>query len=81
MDVGRLQIVMERGLARFGPKTLDTRWAELHGWLASVIRAWAQRTKRMRIEKKREGIRIELITQDDRGYYEYAFDVFPNRRG
>ncbi len=33
----------------------------------------------MRIECRQAGIRIELETQDDFGYYEYGFDVFPKR--
>jgi hypothetical protein len=38
-----------------------------------------QRCKRMRIERHQTGVRIELETQDDHGYYEYRFDVFPRR--
>jgi len=48
-------------------------------WIRRVCRAWVQRCKRLRIERRRTGIRIELETQDDLGYYEYGFDVFPKR--
>jgi hypothetical protein len=34
----------------------------------------------MHIERREQGILIELETQDDLGYYEYRFDVFPRRK-
>jgi hypothetical protein len=33
----------------------------------------------LKIERRQEGIRVEMKTQDDLGYYDYAFDVFPRR--
>jgi hypothetical protein len=80
VDVGRLQVALERGLARFDDAQLETRWDEVFNWIRRVVRAWVQRSKRMRIERRQAGIRIELETQDDFGYYEYGFDVFPRRK-
>jgi hypothetical protein len=79
VDVGRLQAALEHGLARFDEPQLETRWDEIFDWIRRVARTWVQRCKRMRIERRQMGIRIELETQDDLGYYEYGFDVFPRR--
>jgi hypothetical protein len=79
VDVGRLQTALERGLARFDEGQLEERWDELFDWIQRVARSWVQRCKRMRIERCPKGIRVELETQDDFGYYEYGFDVFPRR--
>ena len=79
VDVGRLQAALEHGLARFDETQLETRWDEIFDWIRRVARTWLQRCKRMRIERRKTGIRIELETQDDFGYYEYGFDVFPRR--
>lgn len=79
VDVGRLQAALEHGLARFDETQLETRWDEIFDWIRRVARTWVQRCKRMRIERRQIGIRIELETQDDLGYYEYGFDVFPRR--
>lgn len=38
-----------------------------------------QRHKKMKPSRFATGIRVELQTQDDLGYYDYAFDVFPCR--
>jgi hypothetical protein len=79
VDVGRLQTALEHGLARFDETQLETRWDEIFDWIRRVARTWVQRCKQMRIERRQAGIRIELETQDDLGYYEYGFDVFPRR--
>jgi hypothetical protein len=79
VDVGRLQAALEHGLARFDETQLERRWDEILGWMRRVTRTWVQRCKRMRIECRQTGIRIELETQDDFGYYEYGFDVIPSR--
>jgi hypothetical protein len=79
VDIGRLQAALEHGLARFDETLLETRWNEIFDWIGRVARTWVQRCKGMRIERRQMGIRIELETQDDLGYYEYGFDVFPRR--
>lgn len=79
VDIGRLQAALEHGLARFDETQLETRWSEIFDWIRRVARTWVQRCKGMRIERRQMGIRIELETQDDLGYYEYGFDVLPRR--
>jgi hypothetical protein len=79
VDLGRLQDVLERGLRRFDLASVERRWPEVERWIHDVLRAWVQRRKVVRIERRERGVRIELTTQDGRGYYDYAFDVFPGR--
>jgi hypothetical protein len=52
---------------------------EVFSWMHRLLRAWVQRCKLMKIERKELGIRVELETQDDHGYYEYRFEVFPRK--
>lgn len=80
VDLGRLQSTLQRGLTRFDQVQLEARWEEIFDWIRRVLRSWVQRCKSMRIERHDDAIYIELETQDDRGYYSYAFDVFPRRR-
>lgn len=80
VELGRLQSVLEHGLARFDDGQLEARWDEVFDWIRSVVRSWVQRCKKMHIERRELGIRIELETQDDLGHYEYGFDVFPRRK-
>lgn len=80
VDLGRLQQALEDGLARFDAAQLEARWPKLNGWIHSVLGAWVQRRKMVKIERREKGIRIELETQDDLGYYTYGFDVFPSRK-
>ena len=79
VDLGRLQDVLERGLRRFDPASVERRWPEVERWMHDALRSWVQRRKVVRIERRERGIRVEFTTQDDRGYYDYAFDVFPGR--
>ena len=79
-DLGKLQAALEAGLVRFDMPRVADRWDEVHGWICQVVFAWIQRVKQLKVERREEGVRIELITQDDLGYYEYGFDVFPGRR-
>lgn len=79
VDLGALQHALERGLSRFDPAQIESRWSEVFDWIRRVMSTWVQRYKELRIERRNEGIRIEFQTQDDLGYYDYAFDVFPHR--
>lgn len=82
VDIGKLQGVLEDGLRRFDDAAVEVRWSdELAPWIRTVLRAWIQRVKMMRVELAGEGIRVELETQDDLGYYSYGFDIFPRRTG
>ena len=79
INLGQLQQTLEHGLSRFDQARLTARWPEVLGWINEVLVTWIQRPKETRVELKEKGIRIELTSQDDLGYYDYAFDVFPNR--
>ena len=45
--------------------------------MRSAILTWVQRCKEMHFELEDNGIRVEILTQDDRGYYRYEFNLFP----
>jgi hypothetical protein len=79
VDLGRLQAELHQGMARLNAAQLEERWDEVFSWVHRLLRAWVQRCKLMKIERKELGIRIELETQDDHGYYKYEFDVFPRK--
>jgi hypothetical protein len=79
VDLARLQTALARGILRFDVELLEARWSEVFDWMLAALRAWVQRAKRVRIERRENGVHIELETQDDHGYYSYAFDVFPGR--
>jgi hypothetical protein len=79
VNVGALQAALEAGLARFTMPIVSDRWAEVRPWIEGVLYAWSQRLKESRVELRENGIRVAIKTQDDLGYYDYAFDVFPGR--
>jgi hypothetical protein len=79
VDLGRLQVALERGTARLDMVQIAERWDEVRAWMHDVLRAWVQRFKMLHIERRESGIRVEFQTQDDHGYYSYGFDVFAGR--
>jgi hypothetical protein len=79
VDLGRLKDALERGVQRLDATQVADRWDEVFAWMRRVIAAWVQRYKMLKIERLESGIRVEMQTQDDYGYYDYAFDVFPKR--
>ena len=79
VDLGRLQDELQKGIARLNVAQLDERWDEVLSWMHRLLRAWVQRCKLMKIERRELGIHIALETQDDHGYYKYEFDVFSRR--
>ncbi|MDX2015359.1 MAG: hypothetical protein SFW67_34525 [Myxococcaceae bacterium] len=79
VNVGALQATLEAGLSRFTLPIVRDRWDEVRPWIEGVLYAWTQRLKESRVELKENGVRIAIKTQDDLGYYDYAFDVFPGR--
>ena len=63
---------------RFRPR--EVRWRpRVFSWMRRLLRSWVQRCKLVKIERQELGIRVELETQDDQGYYKYGFDVFPRK--
>jgi len=81
VDLGRLQTVLSRGVARLDVDQIEQRWDEVFDWMRRVLRGWVQRCKHMKIERRGSGIRVEVEAQDDHGYYSYGFDVFPGDQG
>lgn len=79
VDLGRLQAALARGTARFNMVQIAERWDEVRAWMHDVLRAWVQRYKMLHVELREGGIRVELETQDDHGYYSYGFDVFAGK--
>lgn len=80
VDLGALQEMMEDGLAHFDMARVRERWeTDVRAWLIEMLRSWVQRCKFMHFDPAENGIHIQIQTQDDRGYYEYEFDVFPGR--
>jgi hypothetical protein len=79
VDLGRLQNALARGVARFDAAQIEARWDEVFAWMLRVLRGWVQRCKKMHVSRREAGIRVELETQDDHGYYSFGFDVFPGR--
>lgn len=75
VDLGRLQLALGPVLARLDATQTEARWPEVLEWIRGVLVAWVQRIKRMKIVRFANGVRIELQTQDDLGYYDYGFDV------
>jgi uncharacterized protein YprB with RNaseH-like and TPR domain len=61
------------------PRSSKERWDEVFSWMRRLLRSWVQRCKLVKIERQELGIRVELDTQDDHGYYKYGFDVFPRK--
>ena len=81
VDLGTLQEVLSTGLAPFDMAQVRERWNEdLFDWMRRVVMTWIQRCKETRFDLESNGVRISLVTQDDRGYYRYELDVFPGIR-
>ena len=59
---------------------LKERWTEdIRDWMHALLRTWVQRCKRRSLRYRGNGVHVVLETQDDHGYYQYEFDVFPGR--
>lgn len=81
VDLGRLREALESGIAAFDSALVHERWdIDVSRWLRATVLRWIQRCKSIRLDKRERGIRVEIETQDDHGYYQYAFDVFPGKK-
>lgn len=74
-DLGALQDLIRTGLAGLDEGELDAEWDEVEKYVKRVVRTWVQRVKRARVAHEGLKVRVELVTQDDRGFYDYAFEV------
>ena len=81
VDIGRLKTALESGIASFSMDLVQQRWdGDVARWLERTVLSWVQRCKSLRLDKRDNGVRVEIETQDDLGYYTYVFDVFPGKR-
>jgi hypothetical protein len=60
VDLGRLQAAPTRGTARFDMVQIAERWDEVRAWMHDILRAWVQRCKKLHVELRESGIRVEL---------------------
>ena len=80
VDLGYLQDTIGHAIALFDMDQVRERWnVDLFDWVRKTLRTSIQRCKGMQFELAENGIHITLETQDDHGYYNYQFDVFPGR--
>lgn len=80
VDLGRLKTALEDGLQRFDIDTIRARWeVDVRDWIADLVARWVQRVKQLSFDLRELGVHLHVHTQDDLGYYEYRFDVFPGR--
>lgn len=78
VDLGELKELVESGTKRLTMAQLEARFHEdIQSFIHSVVTMWVQRPKEISSELRADGVRVHLRTQDDLGYYEYAFDVLP----
>lgn len=77
-DIGKLQSVLASSIERMDMRAVRKRWkGEVSPWFEHVVLTWVQRCKEMRSVVRRNGVHVRLRSQDDHGYYFFAFDVFP----
>ena len=80
LNLGKLQGLLEDVVADFEFDELSARWqVDVHDFLQDVLLDWVQRLDAFEMVLHESGVSISLQTQDDYGYYQYGFDVFPGR--
>ena len=61
VDIGRLKTALESGLVSFDMALVRERWeTDVFEWLRKTAFAWVQRCKRLTLEPKDTGIRVEI---------------------
>jgi len=82
VDLGQLQAIINDVLEPFDMNQVRERWSEdIFTWLRRFLMSWIQRCKEIHFDTTSErGIYIQLVTQDDHGYYTYEFDGFAGKR-
>lgn len=74
--IGVIKTAHEQALAHFDMRIAQDRWGEdLRRWLSTSLFRWIQRTKQITTELRKNGIAVEIETQDDHGYYRFGFDI------
>jgi hypothetical protein len=81
VDLGFLQEMLGLAIKTFDMTAVRERWEDdLRPWFVEALMTWIQRCKELRFELNEYGVRVEIDTQDDCGYYRYEFAVFPGRK-
>ncbi|HCH61820.1 MAG TPA: hypothetical protein DFR83_03370 [Deltaproteobacteria bacterium] len=80
VNLGKLQSLLEGVICELEMPELSERWDdEVRGALQDAVLEWVQRVDAFELEVHDSGVSISLQTQDDYGFYQYGFDVFPGR--
>ena len=82
VNPGKLQGLLEEMVADFEVAELTNRWrVDVHDGMQDALLEWVQRLDAFELVLHDSGVSVSLQTQDDYGYYQYGFDVFPGRGG
>ena len=80
VDLARLQEILEGIMAELSVTEMSARWDDdVRETLQDTLLEWVQRVDLFEMEVHESGARVSVQTQDDFGYYQYSFDVFPGR--
>jgi len=80
VDLARLQELLEGIMADLTVAEMTARWDDdVREALQDALLEWVQRVDAFELEAHESGARVSIQTQDDFGYYQFAFDAFPGR--
>jgi hypothetical protein len=80
VNLAQLQSLLEGVIVRFEVAELTARWDDdIQAALQDVVLEWVQRVDAFDMQIHESGVSVSIQTQDDYGYYQYGFDVFPGR--
>src|SRR6266849_6598215 len=72
VDLGALQAILAKAIERFNMAEVSNRWSDdVFSWFRQSLISCVQRCKEINFNVGERGIRINLETQDDHGYYRY----------
>jgi hypothetical protein len=80
VNLAQLQSLLEGVIVKFEVAELTARWDnDIQAALQDVVLEWVQRVDAFDMQIHESGVSVSIQTQDDYGYYQYGFDVFPGR--
>jgi len=80
VDLGRLSDVVTSGLSTWSMADVRARRGEVRAWLDALVSTWVQRVKVFNVRFDDASFQVKLSTKDDRGFYDYGFEVVPGGR-
>ena len=81
VNLGKLQSLLETVISELEQPELRVRWDDdVRSALQDALLEWVQRVDAFDLQVHESGVSVSIQTQDDFGYYQYGFDVFPGRR-